>query len=329
MPLIKVENGLIEKENFLLSCTYEDLLGNARYSRTLDKFIFKNGEIKRRFEYSSFVLDIKKEKLDLEEDESIYYYVENIYGKIGLKEIKGIETITDIRIVFYDGFIETYISNDDGLTWDNINGSQFLGERLDFQGFIKNSKQDLIIKEYKVYKEPYVTIKNFNEGTTVRVYKEDKSFYKERIFEANKICKISLDNNFNGYMEFYDEEDNLILDTKVFPITMGDTFLFTPYLLKMIYKEQVLDQKQTTNLNKRKEKLILKNISKDRYENLTMRIRNNSTDNIEISFDDMEYFEELKIKRIDAEEEIKFYIKIQNDNNKELFSIKDFSIDIV
>lgn len=327
--LKKVESGLLEHENFYMTCNLEDFLGNAIYSRTLDYFELKSGEVKRRFPDSpSFVLDVKKDPKDLQDGDKIIFFLENEYGKIGITEKFGQgENVTDWRIIFHDGFIQTYKSIDDGKTWTNIGGREFLGGRMLYQGFAQEGSTFLTIRDYKLYKSPYLTIQNFTPGHVAKLYDKEGNFLKERAFQDDMTAKIFLDHEVEGYLQIVDPNGQEVYKSQNMTFVFGDVFLYTPYLLELIYNGKGLDYRDTF-LNEYNGKFILRNLDIEAYENINLRVDNPTNDDIQISLDGTSYGVFKRIDIIEALSEKDIYFKILKNESSSVFNVKDFTLEI-
>ncbi|WP_129596045.1 hypothetical protein [Anaerophilus nitritogenes] len=326
MRLIKVEDGLSEHDNFMLNSSIEDFLGNGEYTRTLNEFILKSGEIKRNFNFNDFVIEIKKDSVELSKEDEFLFFIETKRGQFGIKESQGEGLSKYWKLVLSDGFIQSYTSID-GLEWINIGGVPLENQYIKYQGFSQKGKNPLIIRDYKLYKSPYITINNFLPGTKVKLIAENNTLVKERIFDENMEAKIFLDYCFLGQFEFYDLEDNLILRSGPLNLKYGDRYLYTSHNLQLIHDGKVLFC-ETENLKTLQEILFLKNPSEDTYEHINLKVSHNTSDVIELSIDKQNYSDHLIIDTINPGEEIKIQLRILKDKQRIHFGVNDFSIDI-
>lgn len=329
MPLKKTIDGIQERENFFLSCPFEDFLGNATYSRTLEYFELKTGEIKRRFPpLSSFVIDIKKDPTQLEDGDEFDFFVENEYGQVGIKETAGSEAVTNWRLIFHDGFIQSYSSTDGGTTWKSAGGREFLGGRMLYQGFRQKGNKSLVLRDYKIFKSPILTIQNFAPDFTAKLYKENGELVRQRTFGEDLTARIFMDYAIKGYLVVEDLEGKEVFRSPIMDFERGDTFLYTQYFLSLLYGGKVLDYKPTM-LNEYSSFFILRNDDTEAYNSVNLRTVENTADTVEISLDGVNFGTFQQLDRIEPLEEKKVYFKItKNEPSGNPFNVKDFTLEI-
>lgn len=322
MQLMKVKDGLLEMENFLITSPIEDFLGNGEYHRTLDKFILQKGEIERKVNYDELLIVVEKEVTELNPDDRFEFYLSDGTDKSGIEEIYNTEYTKFWKLIYHDGYIQGYKS-DDSENWSNVGGVK--ANKPKYQGF-KTEREDLIINNYRVYRGPYLTIQNFYPGTLVKLLDLKGNLIKERIFDNNNECNIFLDYPTSGVLEFYDQLGELVYKSNPIFFSYGDVFMFTKYNLQLFYKGQLLTHKVTT-LYSLVETVILKNNSDETYNDINISINNLNNDEITISRDSENFFESLVIEEIQSKEEIEIYIKIIKDRSI-LFRMNDFTLEI-
>jgi len=325
MPLNKVKHGLLEEDNFYLTSSVTDFLGNGIWSRTDGEFILKSGTVKRRLPYRNFVIDVKKKASGISESAYFEFFIEYDNGKLGIREEYGNEPVTDWRIIYYEGFIQIYVSEDDGLSWQNKGGADIELEGDIFQGFSVKGEQELIIMDYKLYCAPYLIIQNFRPGSFLQLIDADNNI-RERIFDENYECSIFLNNQTLGRVKVF-ENENLIYESKNIKFIPGDVFLFSEKSIQLIYNEKVLDY-NTTQINQHEESLTIKNAGDEDVFDIHIEVINKNKDAITLSFDGEIYYESLHVERLLVEEEMDFLVKIEKSDMSGNFFVKNFDINI-
>lgn len=322
MQLVKVKDGLLELENFLTTSPIEDFLGNGEFQRTEDEFMLIDGEIERKIDYGELVIIVEKADTPLGPDDRYEFFLSDGEVKSGIEETYNSDYTKYWKLIYYDGYIQGYKS-EDSKEWRNVGGAR--AEKPKYQGF-KAEGERLKITNYEVYRNPFITIQNFYPGTLVKLTDTNGNVIKERLFDENNECKIFLDYPMTGILEFYDQSNELIYKSNPMFFKYGDIFMFTKYDLQLFYKGQLITY-QTTTLYSLVEKVVLRNNSNETYENITVRIDNPNNDDIKISLDDENYYEELTIEELEGKEEVDIYIKITKDRT-EYFKMNDFTLEI-
>ncbi len=322
MQLVKIQDGLLEIENFLTTSPIEDFLGNGEYYRTPDEFVLRNGEIERKINYDEFLIIVDKEPTELSPDDRFEFYLSDGTDRSGIEEIYNTEYAKYWKLIYHDGYIQGYKS-DDSQKWSNVGGIK--ANKPKYQGF-KTVGKELTINNYKIYSSPYITIQNFYPGTLVKLLDLEGNLIKERVFDNNNECNIFLDCPINGVLEFYNQLGELVYRSNPISLCYGDIFMFTEYDLQLFYKGQLLTYK-TTTLYSLVETVVLRNNSDEVYNNINVSINNLNDDEITISQDNNNFFESLVIEEIQAKEEIEIYIKIMK-NKSTLFRMSDFTLEI-
>lgn len=322
MQLVKIQDGLLEMENFLITSPMEDFLGNGEYHRTPDKFILRNGEVERRINYDEFLIVVDKEATELGPDDRFEFYLSDVTNKSGIEEIYNTEYAKFWKLIYHDGYIQGYKS-DDSEKWFNVGGVKANNPK--YQGF-KTEGKELTINNYKVYRGPYITIQNFYPGTLVKLFDLNGQLIKERVFDNNNECNIFLDYPIGGTLEFYNQVGELVYKSNPISFNYGDVFMFTEYNLQLFYKGQLLTHK-TTTLYTLLETVILKNNSEEDYHSINIAINNPNNDEIEVSLDNEYFYGGLVIEEIKSKEEIDIYIKITKDRS-DYFNMNDFTLEI-
>lgn len=322
MQLVKVKDGLLELENFFITSPIEDFMGNGEYFRTPDEFTLQSGNIERRVNYDELVIVVEKEDAELGPDERYEFYLSDGEKREGIEEVYNSEYARFWKLIYNDGYIQGYKSND-GLEWFNVGGKS--AKRPIYQGF-RTEGRELTLKNYKVYSDPYITIQNFYPGTLVKLTDVNGNLIKERLFESNNECNIFLDHPVQGRLEFYDHQNNLIYKSKAIHFNYGDTFMFTEYDLELYYKGQLLTHR-TTTLYTLLEVVVLRNNSDEIYDFINISINNTNEDVIEISLDNENFYSKIIIEEILSKEEINIYIRITKEKSN-FFKMNDFTLEI-
>lgn len=325
MPIVKVEHGLLEEENFYLASPVMDFLGNGSWSRTEERFRLKSGNVKRRLPYPVFMIDVKKEAVELTDGDYFEFFISADNGAAGIKEEAGNEPITDWRIAYYDKFIQVYASADNGLTWENKGGENVDFEGEIYQGFRKAGNQDLVITEYKVYRSPYLTLQNFQTGDIARLTLTNGSVL-ERTFDEWYECGFFLEQETSGSVAVY-KDNECIFTSGIIEFTPGDVFLHTSDCIQLIYKERVLNYK-TTELNTSNESFIIKNAGLNEAIDVHLSIINTCNDTVEISLDGNSWDSLLRIDKLEPNEEKEVLLRIIKDPSEAKFRVNHFDISI-
>lgn len=325
MHLVKIEDGLLEKDDFLLTSEFGDFLGDGVYNRSLTSFNLESGTIERALgDWNEFLIEVEKEATELGAEDKFEFYLSDGSKRAGLEEVFNTTYAKCWRLALKDGYIQGYKS-EDGLTWENVGGTRFANKPL-YQGF-KATGKTLAMNSYKVYRSPYLKIQNFYPGTVAKLLKPDGSFVKERLFNNNHECEMYLENLGEYKLEFYDSvEGALLYSSEVLDLKPGDVFMFTEFNLQMFYKG-IQIRHETTFLETLVEKVTLKNASSEIYNDINISVSNPNTDNISISLDGAIYSGSLAIPTIGPTESIDIFIKIVKDKTK-LFKVSEFSLDI-
>ena len=141
MQLVKIQDGLLEIENFLTTSPIEDFLGNGEYHRTPDKFILRSGEVERKINYDEFLIIVDKEATELSPDDRFEFYLSDGTNKSGIEEIYNTEYTKFWKLIYHDGYIQGYKS-DDSKKWSNVGGIK--ANKPKYQGFKTEGKERLL-----------------------------------------------------------------------------------------------------------------------------------------------------------------------------------------
>lgn len=331
--IVKIKSGLIEKNNPLLYSKMTDFFGSGSYTRNENIFTIYNGFCERNFKHKEFILIIQKEPNVLIDTDEYGMYNRISGRRTGIIECvnskNGVQkTATHWKFLYYNGFIETYLSYDNMNEWILLGGGQHI-EETNIQGFYVNSKTPLIIKDYKVYDNPYIKFLNIPNDYYLRIYDKNNKLIGEKC-SLNGIIEFNIERPIeNGSFVILNENETMVYKSETLDINLGDIFDDLNYQLEVLYNKNIIGRYSTTHLNKHKEIITVKNVSNDKYTNIDMNILNNSDiDKIEISFDDITYSNKITISSLNPNEEIDIYLRITtNKNYNDNYGKKHFSIE--
>lgn len=326
MKLIKVTDGLLEAEQFSLASSFPDYFNKNDIIIGEDNnvIINSNNKIERNVFYSEFLIEISKNNWDdIQEDENFLFYIgvdENIYG-IQDNLINGQSLYQ--KIIYNDNYLQTYVS-EDKQHWNNLGGLRI--KSISRQGFKKSSPNPVVLKEYKIYRNPYITIQNFSKNVKVELYDEADNKVKERFFNENLECTIFLDYCMKGYLKFYDTNSDLLYTSDVLDLQYGDVYCYSNYELELEYKNRTLTDIPTC-LEDPEELIILKNVSIDKtYYNLKLFAETPYDDTILLSLDGESFGNNVVISKIKPNDKIDIYIRIVKGKTNHNFVCRDFEL---
>lgn len=330
MPLIKCTNGIIEEENFYLTYATDFLQNNNEYFIKDNIFTIISGTIERNFLYKEFIIELKS-KYKPNNSDSIFFYVKDINRqRIGiLKNLDSEEADNQYifwKIISYKGFLQVYNSTD-SIHWLNLGGCK-LKNPITVQGFELKGNTPFLLEEYKVYTNPYLNIYNYPRGYKVNLVDENNNILYSGVFNNLKQCSIFLEHCFKGKIQIFNTENNLTHQTELIDINYGDEYSLFPYDIEMYYGNSKVHSSETL-LNNSTDKIIIKNVSNEIYSNLKVSITNeiNNMDKIQISIDGVNFFDNLIIDSLEANQSKELYIDIEN--NSDLDKVyKKFNINI-
>ncbi|EQB3101449.1 hypothetical protein ACYIU4_002812 [Clostridium botulinum] len=328
MKLIKVKDGLLEVENFFLASSFSDFAGESNVTRDIKTGKLKlisNNKIERRFDYNEFVIELEKENFkDMDDYDYSMIYLGNNEYTFGIKDEELENQNRYWKILKQDNYIQAYSSND-GVNYKNIGGMKF-DEVITKQGFMKYSDEDFILNNYKVYKNPYVTIQNFPKNTICELYDLQGNLLKTRIFDERLECKVFIDGNIIGYFIFKDEENNEIYTTNHLSLKYGDVYVCSPYNFEIIYHGNVVTNTNPALLQDLEELITIKNIGDKAYTNIKIGTQTNSNDLIQLSYDSENYLDYLTIDSIKQGESKDVFVRIIKNAENHNFNVRDFQL---
>lgn len=330
--IVKIHCGLIEKDNPLLFSKISDFSGGT-YVRNEDSFIVYDGYCERNFKNKEFVIIIEKKPNILKDADEYGIYTRKSGRRSGLIECVenqsgNQKTATHWKFIYYDGFIQTYLSYDNMNEWIAAGGGQNI-EQTDVQGFYVNSNTPLILKNYNTYDNPYTKFLNIPKGFYVKLYNKNNELKKVKR-SINGMVEIYMPSPiYQGYFTICNEKETVIYQSENLDIHLGDIFDDLQYQLEVWYGKNIIERYSTTHIDRYKEIITVKNISEKLYKNIYVNIlkEESNIDDIELSFDNITYSKSLIIGNLQSNESINIYIKINANKNTNNYGKKNFSIE--
>ncbi|GAA0082998.1 hypothetical protein [Clostridium sp. CTA-6] len=332
MTLLKISDGLLEVDNFYLTSSFSDFARNSLVSRDVGTGKIKlasNNMIERSFHYNEFVIDFHKENFkNMEVGDYSMMYLGNELYTFGIKDEKKTEKLDEQneywRILKKNNYIQTY-SSPDGVNYKNIGGMEY-DKTVTKQGFQKFCNEDFILNNYKVYKNPYVTIINFEQKYKCELYDNYNNLIQIREFNEDMECKLFIETIFIGYVVIKDLEGNNIFQSELMRFSFGDVYINSPYNFQIKYNNQVVTNEQYGVLQSYKEIVQIKNKDIKDYNNIIIGTETASQDLIKLSLDNINYSEELILENFKSQETKEIYIKITKQKSDTNYYIRNFQL---
>lgn len=332
MALLKISDGLLEVDNFYLTSSFSDFAGSSLVSRDVGTGKVKlasNNMIERNFHYNEFVLDFHKENFkNMEVGDYSMMYLGNELYTFGIKDEKKTEKLDEQneywRILKRNNYIQAY-SSPDGVIYKNIGGMEY-DKTITKQGFQKFCNEDFILNNYKVYKNPYVTIINFEERYKCELYDKYNNLIQVREFNEDMECELFVETIFIGYVVIKDLEGNIIFQSELMRFSFGDVYINSPYNFEIKYNNQLVTNEQYGVLQSYKEIVQIKNKDIKDYNNIIIGTETTSQDVIELSLDNIDYSEELILENFKSQETKEIYIKIKKQKSDTNYYIRNFQL---
>lgn len=323
MKFLKIEDGKLELNDFILTSPATDFLGTNTYDRTPDKLTLKSGILERAFPYDDYVLIVEKEQVTLKKNEYHAIYVRTDEKRTGIIESEGLAG-RRYKILKSNGFIQSYV--DASGSWEAIGGGQ---ERYkaDIQGFQIEGTTPLTITKYELYRSPYLNLYEIEPNARVVIEDVNGDIVKTGIADTNGMVSIYLEDTITGVIKIYSNE-LLVYTSQEMVIQLGDGLLFVKRELDVIYNGTVLDH-NPTKLNRRVDKIAVRNSSiADTYTDINVAVVNPSKDTILISLDVVDYQPFLTIPVLTPQETKDIYVKIIRDQSTSSIGLGSFSIEL-
>ena len=331
MRWIKTQIGKLEYDNYFSATDVADFIYDGVWHRDGNSFYLDgNTYIERKFDYQTFVLILKKENFATEIDgqEFISYVVDDNNQNYGIICPKG-EQNSYHKLVFNDGFITAY-SSPDGVTWDNLGGCAITGT-ITRQGFSKTHTSSARLLEYAVYADAFITIQDIAQGSTVELYDSSGTLIRNRIADISRVAKVFLDTLMQGYFKIYDPTGTLQVTTELLDLTYGDKYVLSEHDLDFLYEGKIITAEPKTLLDElySVHRMAVKNSGTYDISNLKVSLENNTTDAIELSYNNATFTAELDMPLIEAGQTIEFYVRIIKGTNCPDFVLKDFIVKVM
>ena len=334
LRLVKIEDGLLEQDNFFLTSPFSHFVGNfnGRREQGGTKFELYSGFIERKFEYEQYVVVVKKSGANLEVgDNRLAMYIRHDQNRAGIMEtrLQGNGSYKYWKLMRYHGFTQGYASHD-GKDWNHLGGGDTPPTSI--QGFEVQGDVGFDILDYKVYKSPYVTLYGFPEHYICNIEDSNGDIISDAIFDSDGKVELLLEHIISGKLNIIDNLSSAIVYTSdIIDLKFGDVYSLTEYEgLDLIYKGVVLDFKPTL-LNMRKEVVVIKNNSTNTYSNIgiTPILPNqHNTDVIEVSFDGVTFHPFVNLETIAPNEEVDLYISITKDRSISSYGTRHFVLEL-
>ena len=332
MRLVKIEDGLLEQDNFFLISPFSHFVGDFNGRRENGKFELYSGFIERRFEHEQYVIVTKKtESLLNSPNNRFTMYVRHDENRAGIIETSdnGNGGYRYWKLLRYDGFTQGYASYN-GIDWEHLGGGDTPPTSI--QGFEIQGDVGFDILDYKVYRSPYITLYGFAEGNICSIEDENNNIISTAIFDSDGKVELLLEHILNGRFKVIDNLTSTIIYTSdLIDLKFGDVYSLTEFDgLDLIYKGVVLDYTPTL-LNSRTEKVVIKNNSDSVYSNIGITPilpHHLNTDTIEISFDGVDFYPHLVLDSISPNEEVDLYISIIKDRSVSSYGTRHFTLEL-
>lgn len=329
MRLIKLQDGLVEQDNYFLTSPSSDFLGENEYSRSNDIFTLKGGYIERPFKHDNFVIIVRKKQVVMDIDDEVSFYLRKDNLKSGVIETSDLSLPSSKywKLTRYKEYVQGY-SSEEGSTWKSVGGGGIMPLQ-DVQGFnVTNSSTNLQIQDYKVYSSPYTKVVGLDEGNVGVLTDVSEDIVDEKVVDVSGELNLYLENVVKGRLTIYEDSDksSILYESDETLFQFGDIFNVISHELALFYKSAMLDEKSTL-LNSLVEATMLKNLSlTETYTDVLVGTTTDGTDTIELSLDNASYSDELIIDKIVPNEEVDIYIKITKDSSVHSFKRRHFDL---
>lgn len=328
MRIAKVEDGLLEQDDYLLTTRTTEFLGDHIFSRSNDVLSLMNGYLERNLNHEEFVIMVDKypDVLDINSKFSVYTRKDS--RRSGIEEFYNDSeaSATNWKIIQYNGYIQTYMSYDNKESWIACGGGQ-IREYSNVQGFSIEGVTPLRLKKYALYRNPYARIYDVGLGCKVEIVDENNNILDSKVSDTGDVS-FFLDDVVTGKFVFYDPLNRKIHETPMMEIKLGDSYINILFDIDLYYGN-LIEKYATTKLNKLNDIMQIKNNSiTDTYEDINISIVNKNTDAITISLDDINYSTSLTIEQLLPEESKNIYISITKDTTLPHFGRRSFVLEI-
>lgn len=319
MKLKKVEDGLIEHNNYFIETPIGDLLGDFRGSKTGNTFILYEGRVERPFPHNDFVIIVKKDPKPLTPANQLKLYTrskDKVYGLLETGKVDNYETNSEWKLVRHEDFIQGYIKNQDQ-EWVNMGGADVSSD-TEFQGFSVEGDTELIMRSYEVYSSPYISLYNVPLDYSAEAFDKDgNSIFEKRYASEEGVIELYVTDVQEGKIILYNTDGTRAYETAIMNLKYGDRFMLVDHDLELRYKGRVLDH-HPTFLGQRKELVYLVNTSDRRaYEKTLVSVYNpDGRDEITISLDNVEFSDKVKIPLMRPNHTQDIFVNIKREESK-------------
>lgn len=329
MKIAKVEDGLLEQDDYLLTTRTTEFLGEHTFSRTTDTLSLISGYLERNLTHENFVIMVDKEPDILDSTSKIAMYTRKESRRSGIEEVSdstASKSATNWKIIQCDGFVQTYMSYDYKQTWIACGGGQ-IREYTDVQGFYVEGDVPLRLKKYALYRNPYVKIYDVDLDYKVELVDMNGDVVDSQICDTGDV-KFFLHDVMFGRFKFYDTTGNFVHETPVMEIKLGDSYINVLFDIDLYYGS-LIKKYSTTKLKKLREVIQIKNNSNtDTYKDVSISVVHDTTDVITLSLDGINYDREVLITELLPQETRDIYISIEKDVNLPHFGRRSFVLEI-
>lgn len=329
MNITKIEDGLLEQDDYFLTSRTTEFLGEHVFSRKNDELELISGYLERNFTYKDYVIMVDKKNNALVADSKISLYTRKESRRNVVQEVYSGNTqdsATNWKMIQYDGFLQTYVSYDNKSTWIATGGGQ-IREYTDIQGFYVEGSIPLKLTRYRVYRNPYVRLFDIPHNYTVKLVDENGKELDSQKSDYGEV-KFFLHDEVKAKFVFYNEQDVFVEETVVLDLKLGDSYVDLQYDIDLYYGN-LIEKWSTTKLNSLEEKLQIKNNSMaETYTNVTLTPVHTNRDTIQLSLDGKSYSDAITIPSLAPQELKDFYIKITKDRTDSSFGKRSFVLEI-
>lgn len=318
MKLLKIQEGLLEAENYFLYSPASDFLGENQYRRDTNSFTLIDGTIERILPYDNFVIIVHKDSAPVGSVEAIHFYIRENMQRYGITETS---TGNDVsmpyyKIAKYNGFVQAY-SSLDGVTWTNLGGWNVKTQTV--QGFTiqKQPNSELVFNllGYQIYRNPYITIGGLFDKECVVLYKNDV-IIDRKIATQDGIVELFIHNNDNYTVKIYENatQTNLVYEENI-ACFMGDEWAISENNISLLYKNEQLTFVPTLLKEKTSEIIARTDVL---VENVTIGIDYTGEHIITLSLDNINFSSQITTNLVVGDTTL--YVKVQRNYNAPISS---------
>lgn len=314
MNLVKIQEGLLEAENFFLYSPASDFLGTHQYRRDTNSFTLIEGSIERILPYDNYVIVVQKNSNPIGSVEALHFYIRENIQRYGITEtaIGNDVSMPYYKIIKYNGFLQAYASLD-GSIWENLGGWNVGKQSV--QGFAveKQPSSDLVFElvDYKIYRNPYITIGGLFDKECVVLYDNTNNIIDRKIADNSGTVQLFIHKNAEYTVKIYENatQTNEVY-SETFHGVMGDEWTISENNIKLLYKNSQLTFSPTLLQEKTSE--IIARVSNP-IDNVTIGIDYSGEHIISLSIDNISFSSQINTHLPVGDTTI--YIKIQRNYN--------------